>query len=440
MPLTTPDSAADVDARAKADVQTSLSLFNGNPFLRNSWLGALVTAFANRIFDFYYALDQALAEAFPDTAVDKLEQWASVWGISRIAGTKSTGNVVATGVASSSIPTAAVLVAGDGQEYEATAAAVVTALTSVAVTSITRVATLATCTTTASHGLASNVKVTITGANESDYNVTNAAITVTGATTFTYIMAADPGGSATGTPVGAWTLATVAVRALEFGADGDQLADAVLEFQSPLVGIDDTTRTTQDAIGGGADQETDAALRARLLDRIQNPVAHFNVAEITAKAKTVSGVTRVFVEEITPAVGQVTVYFMRDNESPAIPSGAEVALVKAALDTIRPAASDTDDLIVAAPTAVSTDFTFSALSPDTATMRTAVEASLNEFFDERTTVGANVDEDAYRSAIFNTVDTATGSRVTSFALSAPGAGDITIVSGEIGTLGNVNFP
>lgn len=439
MPLTTPDTAAEVDARAKADVQTELALFNGNPFLRNSWLGALITAFANRIFDFYFALDQALAEALPDTSVDKLEQWAGIWSINRIAGTKSIGVVVATGVATTSIPAGAVLVAGDGSEYETSAAAVISALTGVAITSITRVGTIATCTTTADHGLASNVKVTIVDAIETEYNVTNSAITVTGAVTFTYVMTADPGGSATGTPLGSWTKGAVSVEALEFGVAEDQLADAVLEFQSPIVGADDVTGADQDAIGGGADQETDAALRARLLDRIRNPIAHFNVAEITAKAKTVAGVTRVFVEEITPLVGQVTVYFMRDGEDPAIPNGAEVAEVKAALDSIRPATTDTDDLIVAAPTAVSTAFTFSALSPDTPTMRTAIEASLNEFFDERTTVGANVDEDAYRSAIFSTVDTTTGDLVTSFALSTP-SGDITIVSGEIGTLGAVTFP
>ena len=57
---------------------------------------------------------------------------------------------------------------------------------------------------------------------------------------------------------------------------------------------------------------------------------------------------------------------------------------------------------------------------------------------ERTQVGVDVDQDAYRSAIF-TVDSTTGDELTSFTLSAPPAADITIADGEIGTLGTVVF-
>ncbi len=65
--------------------------------------------------------------------------------------------------------------------------------------------------------------------------------------------------------------------------------------------------------------------------------------------------------------------------------------------------------------------------------------SLNQFFDEGTEVGVNVDEDAYRSAIFNTVDTVTGDVVSTFTLSTP-SGDVTIATGEIGVLGSVVYP
>jgi len=168
-------------------------------------------------------------------------------------------------------------------------------------------------------------------------------------------------------------------------------------------------------------------------------VANFNVAAITDKAKEVAGVTRVFVEEITPAVGQVTVYFMRDNDPDPIPSGSEVAEVRAKIEEIVPANTDKDnDLFVNAPTGVPVAFTFTALSPDTSTMQSAIQANLAQFFDEDTVVSADIKEDAYRSAIFNTIDTATGDTVTSFTLSVP-SGDITIATGEIGTLGTVSF-
>jgi len=130
---------------------------------------------------------------------------------------------------------------------------------------------------------------------------------------------------------------------------------------------------------------------------------------------------------------------MRDNDVPAIPDGTEVQAVKDALDEIRPANTATGDLIVAAPTAVPTNYTFTALVPNTASMKAAIQASLVQFYAERTQVGQNVKADAYRSAIFNTVDTVTGDEVTSFTLSTP-TGDVAITAGQIGTLGNVTFP
>ena len=203
--------------------------------------------------------------------------------------------------------------------------------------------------------------------------------------------------------------------------------------------VDDILVSNFDAIGGGSDQETESELRARMLDRIQNPVAHFNVAAITEKAKEVSGVTRVFVQEITPALGQVTIYFMRDNDVNPIPVGADVANVKSKILEIKPANTDDDDVIVNAPTGVPVDFTLSALTPNTTTMQTAISANLRQFFDSRTSVGVNIDEDAYRAAIFNTVDTVTGDTVQTFALSTP-AGDVVIAAGEIGILGTVSYP
>ena len=54
-------------------------------------------------------------------------------------------------------------------------------------------------------------------------------------------------------------------------------------------------------------------------------------------------------------------------------------------------------------------------------------------------VGENVDEDAYRSAIYNTVDPDTGELVDTFSLSGP-VGDVVIASGEIGVLGSIVYP
>ena len=437
MALNIPDSANEVVQRAKTDVQREV--VESNPFLKNSWLGALVTAFGNRVFDFYIQLKEAIKQSFPDTAtLTYLERWAAIWSINRLAATSGSGNVVATGTATTTIPLGTTFVTSDGKLYDSDSAAVITA-TVLAITSITRSGTTATVTTTSNHGLANNVTPTIAGANETQYNVSNAVITVTGLNTFTYEVTGSPATPATGTITASHTSIPVSVTAQDFGANTNQAAGTELTLQSPIVGVDDEVNVDYGEIGGGTNQEVDSELKLRLLDRIQNPIAHFNVAEITAVAKTVAGVTRVFVQEVTPALGQVTIYFMRDNDTNPIPSGAEVADVDAVIQAIRPANTSAANVIVNAPTGVSTDFTFTALSPNTSTMQTAISANLRQFFDENTSIGVDVDQDAYRSAIFNTVDTVTGDTVTSFTLSAP-TGDITITAGQIGILGNVTYP
>lgn len=83
---------------------------------------------------------------------------------------------------------------------------IATTTTAQTISSITRGGTgnlTATLTTASAHGLITGNRVTITGADPSGFNGTY-VITVTGSTTFTYTMAADPGGDAT--TMGAYTV------------------------------------------------------------------------------------------------------------------------------------------------------------------------------------------------------------------------------------------
>lgn len=88
----------------------------------------------------------------------------------------------------------------------------------VAIASITRVGTTATLTTSAAHGLTDGADVVVSGATPAQYNGTF-RITVTGSTTFTYVMASDPGASAA--PVGSYTVSAFA----QIVADGFPGAD-----------------------------------------------------------------------------------------------------------------------------------------------------------------------------------------------------------------------
>ncbi len=510
-----PKTSKQVEDRIKVDVAREAP--DSNPYVQNSWLLALIVGFGRRIFDFYRDLKRSEENTFPDTATgDRAEQWGTIYGKTRSAATQSSGNCVATGIAGTLIPSGTSLSA-NALSYTTQANGTLSVQV-INVLSITRSGTTATVTTNGNHNLASNVPVTVAGAVETDYNVTDAEITVNGLDTFTYQVAGSPSTPATGTITTTFTSASIPVLSVEFGLQTNLSLDTPLTLQSPIAGVDDVMNTDFGAIGGGTDQETDQEFKARYLDRIQNPVAHYNSADIVTKAKEVPGVTRVFVEEagtvldtgisITSitrngqvatatkvghgledhmvitvtgatqteynvtdarvlvidadtfiylvtgspaspatggpvftssiALGVTQVYFTRDNDLTSIPSASEVTTVKNKLEEIRPANTSEDSLIVSAPIAVPVDFTFTTLTPNTLTMQAAIEANLQQFFEEATVVGLDIDEDAYRSAIKNTVDTQTGETISNFDLSTPTA-DITIETGELGTLGTLTI-
>lgn len=433
-----PDDANELISQSRTDVQRELA--ESNPFLANSWLSALITAQSNRAFDFYIQLAGAVDENLPDTSTgDFLERWAAIYGIGRLSGAAASGTIVATGTLATIINNGTLYQTTDSIVYEVTSFDTIIAQPTITITSITRSGNTALVTTPTDHGLSSNVLVDISGAVETDYNATGIQITVLSATTFTYQVLNTPSEPASGTILLDYECAFLGVEAQSFGVNTNQALNTLLTLQSPIAGVDNIAGVDSVGLIDGLDQETDESLRSRLLDRLRNPVAHFNVSDITSVAKEIVGVTRVFVQEVTPALGQVTIYFMRDNDDDPIPSAAEITEVKDIILTIKPANTASVDVIVLAPTPISTAFTFSAISPDTTTMRTAIEDNLEQFFSEETVLETDVTETAYLTAIQNTVDTANGDSLISFTLSTP-SGDITITTGEIATLGTVTFP
>lgn len=443
MPIDLPSSALEVEERSKTDIERDLP--GSDPFLKNSFLGAIATSNANRVFDFYGQLNLLQTLLMPDTATDQfLERWAAIYGLQRLAATKATGNVIAGGTPASNIPMGTLFTASNGETYVSTGTVAIAAQ-SPTVTSITRSGNVAIVITSTPHNLATNITPTISGAIQSEYNISNLQIlNIPNATTFTYEVSGSPTTPATGTISLTYNSATIPIESQNFQNSANNVnvnleSGSTLNLQSPIVGVDNSVGVGFTAIGGGSDQETNEQLRVRLLNRIQDPVAHFNSADIIRKAREVAGVTRVFVQEVTPAVGQVTIYFMRDNDSDPIPDAGEVTTVRNSILEIKPANTATASVIVAAPTAVPVNFSFTSLNPNTASMQAAVSANLQQFFSEETQVGVNIQEDAYRAAIQNTIDTENGSRVVDFNLSAPG-GDIVIGAGSIGTLGTVTYP
>lgn len=107
---------------------------------------------------------------------------------------------------------------------------------SIACSSLTSAAGTATFTSSAPHGLMTGDTVTVTGAVQTEYNVTRKAVTVTSSTTFTYAITGAPASPATGTPVAS---ATIVKLMSDLNADAtveDLYFTGVASFQQHLWG------------------------------------------------------------------------------------------------------------------------------------------------------------------------------------------------------------
>lgn len=438
MAIQFPATRKVVADRAKTDVQAQLP--TSNPFLKNSFLGALITGFAGRIFDFYLQLTNLMAQLFPDTASGSfLIRWGSYVGITPLAATPASGLVTFTGTSGTLIASGTAIVDSNGDQYT-TQANINIGTTTIAITSLTRVGSVATALTGASHNLASGMPVIIAGASGAQYNGTS-VITITGANSFTYNVTGTPTTPDVGSPTVTASIAPVVVKSTQTGSQYNQVSGSTLTLTTPLAGVNNSAIVQFSEISGGTDDENinpGGAFESRVIYRYANPIALFNDAAITNQAKTVPGVTRVFVQDCTPYVGAVTVYFMRDSDVSPIPSAQDVTNVLAALEQIAPANTQASDIKVTAPTAVTVNFTFTSVTPSTPGLQQAIKNNLATIFSQIPIVGQNLSHYAYEAAIWQSTDINTGAPLQSFVLSAP-AGSITCTTGQIAVLGTVTF-
>lgn len=413
-----------------------------DPNIRNNFARGIVNAMAAGFDENNDVLNQLLAQLFPQTATDEyLELWASWFGITRLAAVEAQGNVVFTGTATTTIPAGTLIQKTDGTQYSTDAIGTIAA-TTISVTSITRSGTTATVTTTSDHNLATGVSVTISGADQSAYNIT-ATITVTSTTTFTYTVSGSPTTPATGTILASFTTANVAVTAVEAGVDGNSAGGSQLTLVSPITDVDNTVFVDYSGLTLGLDLETDEALRIRLQERTANFTAPFTESGLPVFIKqAVAGVTRIWVQTATPAVGKVTIYFTRDNDTNIIPTAAQATTVKNAIidatTGIKPANIPDSYVVVNPPTAVPVDFVFASLSPNTEAMQTAITDTLTDYFkSDSVIIETSIVANEYNSLLYSIVD-ADGNSPT-FTLSSP-SGTVAISTGELATLGTITYP
>lgn len=311
MALTLPSSRKELKQKSQTDVQNVLP--ESNPFLPNSYLDAIITATAGRVYDFYIQLSEVLREMFPDTADGVfLERWGSYVGVLRRPATQSTGSITATGTPGSVIPIGTQLTTTDAKLYETLQTASI-AVQTLNILDLTRVGQTAIVETASAHLLTSGQTVTITGAIQSEYNGTY-IIAVTSEREFTYTIVGSPASPATGTIQVTSTYASFSIRSIDYGEATNLVANTPLTFLTPLAGVNNTARVQFSTVSGGANQETDSDLRDRILFRYQNPVALFNENAIIVRAREVPGVTRVFVEKPGTLVNTLEVVQITRND------------------------------------------------------------------------------------------------------------------------------
>ena len=419
-----------------------------DPTVHGSWARAFGDGNAILCQENMFKIRDLEIQLFPQYATGEfLEIWGAYENLTRNPAVGASGIIAlddTTSAVTTVIPALTVFTGSNGVLYNTTAVSTISAVTQV-ITSLVRSGTTVTATMASEHSLATGLNVVIAGAVETEYNGT-VAITVTSRETFTYQITTTPTTPATTVTALSYSLnvASITVNAQTTGTETNLITGAECDnatYGSALVGFD--------GLSGGAVLELDEPYRARIMLSRSIIQGVFTPDQIKLAALGISGNTRAFVKKAVdgaaggataPAPGQVSCFFLRDGDANIIPTATVIATTKQAIidNGKLPANSAEADLFVQAPTLVSTAFTFSAISPDTTTMQTAVANTLQAFFDDSVEFETSVTEASFLGTIQNTQDLETGAFLASFALTTPAA-DITVAAGEIASLGAVTF-
>ena len=105
--------------------------------------------------------------------------------------------------------------------------------------------------------------------------------------------------------------ALVNVQAVKGGAVGNALVGTAMTLFAGISGVSVSGRVTA-ALSGGADLETDAQLRTRMLAAYASPPQGGSITDYPNWALAVPGVTRAWVQPAVKGPGTLTIYFMMD--------------------------------------------------------------------------------------------------------------------------------
>jgi len=433
MGLILPNNSNEVIQRILSDVKAELS--NSNPWLRNSLIRAVPVGLGNRVYDYYFQLKETLKQAFPDTATDEyLQLWADLKNLTPLTATPAKGLVSFTGTPASIISAGEVWTIGSLEYTVDNDVTIVAQVKSIA--NLNASGTTAVCLFDDDHNLGSGQSITIAGANEAEWNQQWDDIEVTGLKSIQFAVPLGIVSPATGTITASYNNGSGDVICSESGSGTNQDGGTEMSVQTPIAGVDDTAVVQYEGLQGGIDDESTEDYQDRIVERWQNPQTPFNPARIESVIRGINGNTRVWVHRVTPIVGAVTAYFVRDNDETIIPEASEVQTALDAVLAITPANTEESDVHIEAPTGVPIDVTVSAIIPDSLSMRQAVEDTIKTYYRGSVEEGEDNQVEKLKSSIFQTYDVVKGQKIQSFVLDLPVA-DEPVAQGEIAIEGTI---
>jgi len=220
------------------------------------------------------------------------------------------------------------------------------------------------------------------------------------------------------------------------GADGNLDDGTVLTLGVTIVGVDSDV-TTDSTITSGTDEETDAELRERVLQRIQSTPQGGSSDDYERWARECSGVFRARTVPLARGAGTVDLYFLHDEGTGyGIPTAPQIATVQAYIDDLRPVTADVD---AKAPTTTTVAYTIGALEPNTSATQAAIEAELDAMFLRKALASdaAGDPETIYVSDHWQAASSAAG--VTGVDIDSPTA-DMTPTAGQVFIRGAITWP
>jgi uncharacterized phage protein gp47/JayE len=223
----------------------------------------------------------------------------------------------------------------------------------------------------------------------------------------------------------------VPVRALDPGSAGNLPAGTALSVTTVASVATSATVVTLD---GGTDEETDDALRMRVLERIRNPPMGGDAEDYVNWGLRVPGVTRAWSSPLEMGMGTVTLRFMMDElraDNDGFPGPSDLRAVEAYLRTVRPVA--VKDFFVVAPIRQRVDFIIQNLIVDTPATRAAIQASAEQMLFDRAKPGQTIYSSWKAAAVLQAAG------VDSFRLFNCDTDDVMLSAGHMAVLGDVIF-